>query len=277
MMKISEKIELVDLGIYVHKTLIFSDFHIGYEEALNKQGTFIPRFQFQEILKRLDAIFEQLKDREIQTIVVAGDLKHEFGVISEQEWRHTLRLLDYLGKKAQKIVLLKGNHDTILGPIAHKRNVATGQFLLMNDSKRAIFTISGNTIKKVDLEGAPMIDVQANNIHDADKADLTSTSLSKKTHDPPKQSRLLKKIKLLKNVKKMGGAIKSKDKNGILIVHGDIIPPKEVLENASTIIMGHEHPALGIQDGQRSETFKCFLIGAWEKKDLIAILIFWFA
>ena len=44
-MKIKE-LELIDLGIYIKKfkALVIADTHIGYEESLNKQGIFIPKF-----------------------------------------------------------------------------------------------------------------------------------------------------------------------------------------------------------------------------------------
>ena len=105
-MNILNNIELIDLAIYANKTLIFTDFHIGYEEALNKQGLMVPRLQFNEIMKRIANIFSKLKNKKIDRIIVNGDLKHEFGTISEQEWRHTLKLLDYLGRYCREIVLV---------------------------------------------------------------------------------------------------------------------------------------------------------------------------
>ena len=57
------------------------------------------------------------------TIVVNGDLKHEFGKISEQEWRETLKLIELLAKNCKKLLLTKGNHDKIVEPIAKKRNI----------------------------------------------------------------------------------------------------------------------------------------------------------
>ena len=130
-MKIFDNMEFVDLAVYTNRTLIVSDFHIGYEEALNKQGILMPRFQFKEVIERLESIFKKLKGKKIDRIVILGDLKHEFGTISEQEWRHTLRLLDYLGLHCREIVLIKGNHDTILGPIARKRNVKVRDYYLI--------------------------------------------------------------------------------------------------------------------------------------------------
>lgn len=122
-MKILPHIQIVDLALYFDSTLVISDVHIGYEEALNKQGILVPRLQFEEIVKRMERIFGVLKNNRIDKIIVNGDLKHEFGTISEQEWRNTLKFLDLLAKHCNEIILIKGNHDTILGPIAKKRNV----------------------------------------------------------------------------------------------------------------------------------------------------------
>lgn len=121
-MEISKGIEIMDLCLYLkkEKTLIIADIHMGYEEALNKQGILVPRFQYAETMKRLENL---LKGFEIKQIIINGDLKHEFGTISETEWRHTLGILDLLFKHCRKIILIKGNHDTILGPIAKKRGL----------------------------------------------------------------------------------------------------------------------------------------------------------
>ncbi len=121
--KLSDKFEIIDLALYFDSTLVISDVHIGYEEAMNKKGIFLPRTQFADIVKRMETIFEYMNGKEIQRIIINGDLKHEFGTISEQEWRNALKFLDMLAKKCKEIVLIKGNHDSILGPIAGKRNI----------------------------------------------------------------------------------------------------------------------------------------------------------
>jgi uncharacterized protein len=187
-MKILKSIKLVDLAIYTKNTLIVTDFHLGYEEALNKQGMMVPRVQFNEIMRRIKKIFVKLKNKKIDTIIVNGDLKHEFGSISDQEWRHVLQLLDMFSNYCKNIVLIKGNHDIILGPIAKKR-----------------------------------------------------------------------KVKILENY----------SLGDILILHGDSIPDKNLLKGIQTIIIGHEHPAVSIKDGPRTELFKAFLIGKWKKYDII--------
>jgi len=134
-------IEIVDLALYFDSTLVIADVHIGYEEALNKQGILVPRLQFEDIVKKMDNIFNQLRNKKIERVIVNGDLKHEFGTISEQEWRNTLKFLDLLSKHCNEIILVKGNHDTILGPIAKKRNVkivdkiSVGKVLIAHGNK----------------------------------------------------------------------------------------------------------------------------------------------
>ena len=186
-MEISKGMEIVDLGLWIkkHKLLVFADFHIGFEEALNKQGVLIPRFQFKDIIQRLEKIFTKVNP---DTIVVNGDIKHEFGRISEQEWRETLKLIEFLAKHCKNLLLTKGNHDKILGPIAKKRNIKDIPFYEEGD---------------------------------------------------------------------------------ILIIHGDKIPND--ISKYKTIIIGHEHPALSIQEGSRVEKFKCFLVGKYRRKTLIVL------
>lgn len=145
MVEIINDIEIIDLALYLkkQKILIIADIHIGFEEALNKQGVLVPRFQFKEILQRLDKIFSKTKT---ELVIVNGDLKHEFGSISEQEWRDTLKLLDFLVKKGKKVILIKGNHDTILGPIAKKRDVKVRDYYFVEDGKNKIYIIHGDKI-----------------------------------------------------------------------------------------------------------------------------------
>ena len=56
--------------------------------------------------------------------------------------------------------------------------------------------------------------------------------------------------------------------DGILIIHGDELP-KAIAPNIKTIIIGHEHAAIRLRDGSRNELFKCFLLGSFQKKNLI--------
>ncbi|MBN1644655.1 metallophosphoesterase [Candidatus Woesearchaeota archaeon] len=186
-MEIDKGIFAIDLGLWItsSKTLILSDFHLGYEEELNQKGVLIPRMLYKDIIDRLEEIFALINP---ETIVINGDIKHEFGRISKQEWQEVMRLLDYLERKCSKIVLIKGNHDTILGPIADKQNIKiVDEFII--------------------------------------------------------------------------------DSNGqeILVTHGH----KEPKELKKIIIIGHEHPAIGLQEDVRREKYKCYLVGKYKTKKLI--------
>lgn len=143
--EIARGIELIDHAVWIpaHKLLAISDTHIGYEEALNKNGVLVPRFEFQEMTRRIQRIIDEIKKQsEIKIILINGDVKHEFGTISGQEWRETLWFLDLLASAAPHTIIVKGNHDTIIGPIARKRRVKLVDGYLIGD----ILFIHGNVI-----------------------------------------------------------------------------------------------------------------------------------
>ncbi len=113
------------------KILVLTDLHLGFEEALNKQGIFLPRTMFKQIIEDIKNVFKKIG--KVDEIIILGDLKHEFGKISRQEWRETLSFLDFLKTKSKKIVLIKGNHDTILRPIAEKREIKIKDYYFVGD------------------------------------------------------------------------------------------------------------------------------------------------
>jgi len=183
-MEIIKGIEILGKSLWLRKEkiLIISDLHIGYEECLNKKGILVPRIQFKEIFNELERLLKQVNPK---TIVVNGDLKHEFGEISNQEWSETLKILDLLLEKA-KVVLIKGNHDNILKPIAGKRG--------------------------------------------------------------------------LKIVDKY-------ETDDICIVHGDNI----LKTDKKIVIIGHEHPAISLKEGIKTERYKCFLLGKYKNKKMVVM------
>ncbi len=121
-MELYPGIEIIDLALYLKDScaLVLSDLHIGFEESLMKQGVLVPRFHYTDIIDRLEQVFSRVKPK---GIVLNGDLKHEFGAASRQEWKETMRLFDYLQRKCGKIVIVKGNHDPALGPLANKKGI----------------------------------------------------------------------------------------------------------------------------------------------------------
>jgi len=130
-MEIYKDIEIVNLALYLkkHKVLVISDTHIGYEEYLQKQGVLLPKFQFSDLKKDILSIIKVTKPKKI---IITGDIKQEFGTISKTEWKNTLELIDVLSDHGE-LVLLKGNHDTILGPIAEKKNIVVKEYEVIDD------------------------------------------------------------------------------------------------------------------------------------------------
>ncbi len=188
-MEIYPSIEMIDLALHLKKenVLIFSDFHLGYEQGLLKKGIFLPFQQFEDTHARVKKILG--KDM-FTSIVVTGDFKHEFGIISETEWRHALQIIDLFLEHTSKVILIEGNHDPVLGPIARKRNVRLVSYLVYGE---------------------------------------------------------------------------------IFVCHGDVIPTVAEFEKSTIVIIGHEHPAIGLKEGAKREVYKCFLKGMYEKKTLLVV------
>lgn len=170
------------------RVLAIADLHLGFEQALNEKGIFLPRQMYKEILRDLKEIFD--RTGKLKEIVILGDLKHEFSSISPQEWKDILDLLDYLAKNCGKLVLVKGNHDTILEPIARKKNIEVIDFYI-------------------------------------------------------------------------------KGRN--CFMHGHKIFKRCLKKGIKRIILGHKHPAITLRRAAKQETYKCFLVGKWENKEIVIL------
>ena len=179
--------EIADLGLLIDDTVVIADLHLGYEQSLNMDGIMVPKFQYQKILERIQEIIDRSA---VKRVVINGDLKHEFGRITRQEWKEALNFTQFLKENFHDVILLKGNHDNFTKFIA----------------------------KKTDLEV------------------YESYSLGE-----------------------------------FIIMHGDKIPDDLMDSKEPTIIIGHEHPCIGIRNGERLEKMKCFLKGNYKDKNLIVM------
>lgn len=99
------------------KILVFADAHLGFEEEMAKHGLFLPRVQKKKLLDLLNNIFNELCVKEI---IVAGDIKHQFGQLGRIEARELREVFDYLIKHVEKIIIVRGNHDNFL-PLITRR------------------------------------------------------------------------------------------------------------------------------------------------------------
>lgn len=178
--------EIIDNALKIDDTLIISDLHFGYETSLNNQGLMIPQHQFDKLIESLDEIQEKAN---AQNIILNGDIKHNFGSISKQEWKEVLDFIDYLSDLFIDIKVIKGNHDNFTQYILNKRDLVMEEYVIL-----------GN----------------------------------------------------------------------YMIIHGHKIP-NEIPEEVNTIIIGHEHPCIGVRNQERVEKVKAFLKGKWNDYNLIVL------
>lgn len=131
---VSKNIEVVsDLpGLYLRDRgiLVITDLHIGYEQALQKQGVYIPRSTY---VKTKQTIYEMIEEVRPESIIVLGDVKHEFGVPSSQEWIEVKDLLTWLSSNNLKIHVVRGNHDNYIIAILKKYSAELHDPIMIED------------------------------------------------------------------------------------------------------------------------------------------------
>lgn len=138
-MQISKGIEVIDTSLWMpeENVLIINDLHIGYEQALRINGILVPKHQLEEIIQIMENILNKIRIKaktKPNTIIINGDLKHEFGKILKQEWSEVLKFLDFLLKHCKEIIIIQGNHDRIIKPIAEKKGVKVVKEFRMGES-----------------------------------------------------------------------------------------------------------------------------------------------
>ncbi|MDP1695620.1 MAG: metallophosphoesterase [archaeon] len=108
------------------KIIVIGDLHLGMGEALRDSGVLIEIDMIGSMIKGLDEVFK--KTGKVNEIVLLGDIKHYFGKIVKEEWNDVLKLFDYLKEKCGKIIVIRGNHDVLIKPIAKKAEIEVGEF-----------------------------------------------------------------------------------------------------------------------------------------------------
>ncbi|MEK6900199.1 MAG: metallophosphoesterase [Nanoarchaeota archaeon] len=148
-MKISPGIEAIGTALWFskEKTLVINDLHIGYEESLHLKGVLVPKMQLELIKEKMKEILQKVKP---DKIVINGDLKHEFGKVLRQEWREVMHFLEFLLASVKEVMIIKGNHDPIIKPIADKKGI-----IVINEYK------IGNTLV---VHGDELVETKAKRI-----------------------------------------------------------------------------------------------------------------
>lgn len=146
------------------ETVAISDLHLGFEIYMESEGLFLPRMQMKLEVDRIESI---LREYDPGTIVINGDVKHEFSRNTPQEWIEIRKLFDLLTSRC-KVVVVRGNHDNYIINIANKFGIrvtksmkrggilfAHGDVLVPDEGEKC--TVIGHehpAIRVVDVVGA---------------------------------------------------------------------------------------------------------------------------
>ena len=125
------------------KTLVIGDVHIGQENAIHRLGMNIPLNQYKIINEFMETLLEETKPKKI---IINGDLKHDFGKITDDEWNKITLFLKNL-KKYAEVIIVAGNHDKVLQPITDKLDLKMKEFHKIGD----VYITHGDIIPE-DLE-----------------------------------------------------------------------------------------------------------------------------
>ncbi|MBE8539147.1 metallophosphoesterase [Geoglobus acetivorans] len=107
-------------AIIFRKTGIIADLHLGIEGVLEEKGIAIPSIQIDEILHEIYSLIEEHGLREL---IIAGDLKNEFGRNIPGEWADVKRLIENL-REVVDLRVVRGNHDNYLQTILSGYGIA---------------------------------------------------------------------------------------------------------------------------------------------------------
>lgn len=185
-MRITDALTVHDLALRHEPTdaLILGDTHIGEESALNDQGVLLPQFAFQDLYKRTQRILDATQP---SRILLNGDVKHNFGRISKDEWDNTYTYIELLRSHGD-LTIIRGNHDVLLDPITDE----------------------------YDIDVAPHECLQ-----------------------------------------------------GVFVAHGHEDERPKAFKDADTVVLGHEHPAITLRDGERAEQYKAYVKGRLDDKTVV--------
>lgn len=101
--------------------VVIADLHLGLESLMAREGTYMPKFQRSEMEDDIEAI---LSETGASTLIVCGDIKHEFSETSYGEREEVQDLIEFLSAHVDDILLVKGNHDNyLIYPVKEYDNV----------------------------------------------------------------------------------------------------------------------------------------------------------
>lgn len=114
-----------------HGAVAIADLHIGYETALRQKGVFLPQNSYLNMRRRIEEI---MRETGAKRLCILGDLKHEFGKPSPQEWVEVKDLLESVQSMGVELHVVRGNHDNYVISILSRYDVQLHEdFMLIGD------------------------------------------------------------------------------------------------------------------------------------------------
>lgn len=92
-------------------TCVAADLHLGLADALRRKGVSFPLDEEERLLERLEALIDRFGP---ETLVLDGDVLHEFGDIPPGLGEKFGRMMGFLEGWVEEVVLLEGSHDKML-------------------------------------------------------------------------------------------------------------------------------------------------------------------
>lgn len=105
-------------AVIIDETAIIADLHLGFENVLQDYGVAFPRVQIKEIIRNAEEVINKYN---IERLIIAGDLKHEFSKNLPYEWEDIELFLKTFSDV--KVEVVRGNHDNFLATILAKRGI----------------------------------------------------------------------------------------------------------------------------------------------------------
>jgi len=125
----------------LHKILIISDLHLGFEKALSSKGINIPS-QTQKIFNKVKSIVEKFS---LDSIIVLGDVKHGTLKIVPQEWVDVPQFLNNIKGLVESVEIIRGNHDGGLKALLPKEiKIHPSRGISVFDGKESFALIHGH-------------------------------------------------------------------------------------------------------------------------------------
>ena len=113
------------------KYITVSDLHIGLEGDLLAKGITVGLSLVSDMVSELLGLVES---EHADGIILLGDIKHNVGVISRQEWDNVPVFLKQLSAKAD-VYLVPGNHDGNIGHLVPMNvNIITSKGMTLDDT-----------------------------------------------------------------------------------------------------------------------------------------------